>query len=132
MIAMGEDEWLDELLREITLKHRVIIDSDDPILISAILNKEIMSQALRRYQGVLDENQRSLAFQLDKQKNLNEEVFTRVVDKLIKSTQELQLNQNSRVIENHVSEKGSVSNLVLLPLVFMIGLVLGIVISKFV
>lgn len=129
---MGEDEWLDDLLREITLKHRVIIDSDDPILISAILNKEIMSQALRRYQGVLDENQRSLAFQLDKQKNLNEEVFTRVVDKLIKSTQELQLNQNSRVIENHVSEKGSVSNLVLLPLVFMIGLVLGIVISKFV
>ena len=89
---MGEDEWLDDLLREITLKHRVIIDSDDPILISAILNKEIMSQALRRYQGVLDENQRSLAFQLDKQKNLNEEVFTRVVDKLIKSTQELQLN----------------------------------------
>ena len=129
---MTEAKWIDVLVSEIAAKHRIIIDSDDPILVTAILNKEIMDQALVRYQEVLDSNQKSLAFQLDKQKSLNEELFARVVERLISSSKDLQKTQELSNQKVTTSNKFGVEHLALFALVFMFGLVLGICIAMFV
>jgi hypothetical protein len=129
---MDHSEWLEELIRELAAKHRVILDSDDPILVSALLNKEIIDQTLRRYQVMLDENQKSLAFQLATQNKTNEELLTKVADRLIKSSKQ---NQPDAVIKHQEDQPRSrfqLEKLILPSLIFVIGVVFGIGLTQLV
>lgn len=132
MIVMDHSEWLEELIRELTTKHRIILDSDDPILVSALLNKEIIDQTLRRYQVILDENQKSLAFQLATQKQVNEELLTKVADRLIKSSKQDQPDAVIKHQEDQSRCKFQLEKLILPSLIFLIGIVFGIGLTQLV
>jgi hypothetical protein len=52
---MNEDSELEELIKEIALKHSIALGRDDPILILQTLNKRLLQASQKAQQALLDQ-----------------------------------------------------------------------------
>lgn len=125
---MSNDQWIDNLVSEIAKKYRIILNPDDPVLVTAIMNKEILDKAQLEYERLFVKNSQLLQQQFKAQKLSNELLLTQVTDRLIR---ELNVRQKSfdqvhySIVTN--SKKGF-GIFPLLLLTFMFGLVSGILV----
>ena len=125
---MSNDQWIDDLVSEIAKKYRIVLNPDDPVLVTAIMNKEILDKAQLEYEGLFVKNSQLLQQQFKAQKLGNELLLTKVTDRLIS---ELKVRQKSsdQAHYNQVSHtKKGFGTLPLLLLTFMFGLVSGILV----
>ena len=127
---MSDTEWIDDLVSEIAKKYRIVLSHDDPVLVTAILNKEVMAKAQDEYQSLFVKNSQLLQQQLKNQKKTNELLLTEVTDRLIQSSREFQAAQGMNRQQVEILPKRKFEILLLMLLVFMFGLVGGIVIAK--
>jgi len=123
---MSNDDWVDELVSEIAKKYRIVVNGDDPVLITAILNREILSKAQLEYETLFIKNGKLLQEQLKAQQLSNEILLTKVSERLIHETNTKE-NSVFEVDEaNILSSKSYLSKILLVILVFMTGLVSGV------
>ena len=127
---MTDTEWVDDLVSEIAKKYRIVLSHDDPVLVTAILNREVMAKAQDEFQSLFVKNSQFLQQQLKIQKKTNELLLTEVTDRLIQSTRESQVAQGMNYQQVEVLPKRKFDTLPLMLLVFMFGLVGGIVVAK--
>lgn len=127
---MSDTEWIDDLVSEIAKKYRIVLSHDDPVLVTAILNKEVMAKAQDEFQSLFVKNSQLLQQQLKNQKKTNELLLTEVTDRLIQSSRQFQVAQGMSRQQVEILPKRKFENLPLMLLVFMFGLVGGIVIAK--
>ena len=81
---------------------------------------------------MFDENQKSLAFQLATQNKTNEELLTKVADRLIKSSKQNQPDAVIKHQEDQPRSKFQLEKLILPSLFFVIGVVFGIGLTQLV
>lgn len=122
-------EWVDSLVSDLAKNYRIVLNHDDPILVTAILNREILDKAYRDYQGLFVKNSQLLQQQFTMQKKMNDQLMNGVSYKLIES-----IKSTQTCLTPEDAKHGSVSFYsstwkALLLLVFMFGLVLGILVG---
>lgn len=122
-------QWVDSLVSDLAKNYRIVLNHDDPILVTAILNREILDKAYRDYQGLFVKNSQLLQQQFTIQKKMNDQLMNGVSHKLIES-----IKSTQTCLTPEDANHGSVSFYsstwkALLLLVFMFGLVLGILVG---
>lgn len=121
---MSDKEWIEELTSEVAKKYKVILAQDDPVLITAILNKSILDKAFHEYQSLFVKNSKLLQQQFKAQALSNEKILNHVTDRLIKGPY-----ITDKPINYISSSSNKLSSIVLFGLflvVFLIGLVSGL------
>lgn len=128
---MDEDKWVDELLSDLALKYRIIVSPDDPVLVSAILNREIIEKAAVNYRQVLSQCTESFEQIVQQHEKTNEVVVNQVCDRLIEEFRGAQHQSvNVPVTSNNLLDIGFIQ-FGIFVLVFLLGIVAGILISIF-
>ncbi len=87
---MSEQDWIEELIHDVAKKYKVIVTPDDPILVTAILNKAILDKAFEQYEMLFVKNSKLLQEQLKAQRLSNEELINQVSHRLIRDLQDLE------------------------------------------
>jgi hypothetical protein len=127
---MINNDWIDELTNDIARKYRVVLENDDPVLITAVLNKELLSKAQSEYESLFVKNSKLLHQQLKAQQLSNEVLLSKVCDRLIAevhTVKKLTSTDNQHTVSD---TKIQIGKLILLSLLFMFGLVIGILLVK--
>lgn len=123
-------QWVDDLVSDLAKNYRVILNHDDPILVTAILNKAILDKAHHDHQGLFAKNSQLLQQQFKAQKKLNELLMTEFTQRVVDTLND---EQKSRSSENQANESMSLRGSMLkafLLLMFMLGLVFGILVGR--
>lgn len=122
--------WVDDLVSDLAKNYRVILNHDDPILVTAILNKAILDKAHYDHQGLFAKNSQLLQQQFKAQKRLNELLMTEFTQRVVDTLNEEQKSSSSENQANEsMSLRGSMLKALLL-LMFMFGLVFGILVGR--
>ena len=130
MVKDDQTLWVDSLLSDLAKNYRVVLNHDDPILVSAILNREILDKAYRDYQGLFVKNSQLLQQQFTIQKKMNDQLMSDVSHRLIESMKSTQTQSEFLDVDrDSIFPNSSISKAMLL-LMFMFGLVLGILIGR--
>lgn len=130
MVKDDQTLWVDSLLSDLAKNYRVVLNHDDPILVSAILNREILDKAYRDYQGLFVKNSQLLQQQFTIQKKMNDQLMSDVSHRLIESMKSTQTQREFLDVDrDSIFPNSSISKAMLL-LMFMFGLVLGILIGR--
>lgn len=90
---MSEQDWIEDLIHDVAKKYRVIVTSDDPILVTAILNKAILDKAFEQYEMLFVKNSKLLQEQFKAQRLSNEELMNQVSHRLIQDLQGSSIGQ---------------------------------------
>lgn len=130
MVKDDQTLWVDSLLSDLAKNYRIVLNHDDPILVSAILNREILDKAYRDYQGLFVKNSQLLQQQFTIQKKMNDQLMSDVSHRLIESMKSTQTQREFLDVDrDSIFPNSSISKAMLL-LMFMFGLVLGILIGR--
>ncbi|RVU81567.1 hypothetical protein EOL70_26370 [Leucothrix sargassi] len=80
---MLEQDWIEELIHDVAKKYQVIVTPDDPILVTAVLNKAILDKAFKQHEMLFVKNSELLQQQFKAQRLSNEELINEVCHRLI-------------------------------------------------
>ena len=122
MDSLNTDLWVKEIIQKVAEECNVLITEDDPVLLTAILNKKLIEYFFEQQKVVLVGENTKLFDQFDIQHQNNQKVFISVAEKLVK-------NFNPRIITKEYSTKKTKSDMFIIALVFILGLALGYIFS---
>lgn len=128
----GELDWIDELVSDIAKKYKVILGSDDPILVTAILNKQLQEMSYLEHKNLFDKNSQLLKDQLTVQKALNEQLLNEVTDRLINAYSPPKAPLFDHCTYCTTRFQFQSLPMLFLLLAFLLGLVCGIWLVKFI
>lgn len=123
-------EWVDSLVSDIAKNYRIVLSNDDPILVTAILNKEILEKAYIDNQSLFVKNSQLLGQQFKAQNKMNDLLIREVSQRLLDATKSTEFENESNDVERDSMLINNSTWKALLLLMFMIGLVLGIFVGR--
>ena len=123
-------QWVDSLVSDIAKNYRIVLSNDDPILVTAILNKEILEKAHSDNQSLFVKNSQLLRQQFKAQNKMNDLLIREVSQRLLDATKSTEFENESNDVERDSMLINNSTWKALLLLMFMIGLVLGIFVGR--
>ena len=128
---MNDDtQWVDSLVSDIAKNYRIVLSNDDPILVTAILNKEILEKAYTDNQSLFVKNSQLLGQQFKAQNKMNDLLIREVSQRLLDAAKSAEFGNESNDVERDSMLINNSTWKALLLLMFMIGLVLGIFVGR--
>ena len=123
-------QWVDSLVSDIAKNYRIVLSNDDPILVTAILNKEILEKAHSDNQSLFVKNSQLLRQQFKAQNKMNDLLIREVSQRLLDATKSTEFENESNDVERGSMLINNSTWKALLLLMFMFGLVLGIFVGR--
>ena len=123
-------QWVDSLVSDIAKNYRIVLSNDDPILVTAILNKEILEKAYTDNQSLFVKNSQLLGQQFKAQNKMNDLLIREVSQRLLDATKSTEFENESNDVERGSMLINNSTWKALLLLMFMFGLVLGIFVGR--
>lgn len=118
------NEWVDNLIAQIAKDHKIIISNDDPVLVAALLQKNLIERSINDQKEVINVFKEILEDHLSKSNERNEKLIASVAERLIKE------NKNHRLptsIETDLVENKESRNVYFYAGFYLLGLLSGVI-----
>lgn len=122
MDSLTTDLWIKEIIQKVAVEYNILITEDDPVLLTAILNKKFIERFFEQQKIILTDANTKFFDQFEIQHQNNQRVFISVAEKLIKAF-------HPPVVTKKYSTKKTTSDILIIVLVFMLGLSFGYIFS---
>ena len=118
MDSLNTELWVKEIIQDVAEECNLLMSEDDPVLLTAILNKKFIEYFFEQQKKILTDANTNIFDQVVIQHQNNQRVFISVTEKLIKGFR-------SPPITKVYPAKKTKSDMLIIGLVFMVGLSFG-------